>query len=163
SGTARNPSYTGGAGLGTPRDAVEDSHGNIYVSDPDLGVVRRISPEGVISIVAGQPRICHSGPPNLDGVPFGCDPPANDTGDGGSPLRAVLQQPGYLLLDRYDNLYISSPDAIRYVNFGTGGIEVHGVVVGPGKIGTVLRLPPAIDVTSLPGNPFGGPCNLASL
>lgn len=138
-GPARNVSYTTGADLGTPRDAVQDSKGNVYVADPDLAVVRRIAPDGTVSIVAGQLRTCQSLPPNSVGVPMNCDAPAADTGDLGPPSKAVLQQPGYLLLDRYDNLYVSSPDAIRYINFSDRDMLVQNVMVPAGTISTVLR------------------------
>lgn len=136
-GKARTgPGYLAGAGLGQPHDAVEDSKGNVYVADIGLGVVRRIAPDGTITTVAGRAFPCTSAPPSGQGYLASC-PPGVPSGDGGPPAKAVLQQPGWLLVDRYDNLYISDGGNVRYVNFRKSAVTVQDVTVQPGTIATV--------------------------
>ena len=130
--------YLEGAGLGQPHDAVEDSQGNVYIADIGLGVVRKVAPDGTVSTVVGTPFACTSAPPSGQGYLASC-PPGDPSGDGGPPQRAVLQQPGWLLVDRYDNLYISDGGSVRYVNFRSTALTVHEVRVEPGTIATVYE------------------------
>jgi sugar lactone lactonase YvrE len=126
-----------GAGAGAPHDVVTDGRGNTYVADIVLGVVRRIDRAGRVTTVAGRPLHCPSGNPAFTGA-APCPPPAA-AGDGGPATRAVLRAPGYLLVDRYDNLYISDGGRVRYVNFGAKPITVQGVTVPAGAIQTIVE------------------------
>lgn len=65
-----------------------DAAGNLYIADRDNNRVRRISPDGKISTVAGT------------GV-------AGNTGDGGLATLAQLSSPSSVALDSAGNLYIA--------------------------------------------------------
>ncbi|MBV9096781.1 MAG: hypothetical protein JO079_01875, partial [Frankiaceae bacterium] len=138
---ARNRAYLTGADLGDAVDAVTDSHGVTYAAIPNYGVVVRVGTDGTVSIAAGTPRACAVAPPLYVGLTLNCQPPVAGSGDGGRPQDAVLEDPESLLLDQYDNLYISDGEAVRYVNFGTHTLRPQGVAVRAGTIGTVFRHP----------------------
>ena len=76
------------ARLSDPYGLVFDARGNLYVAEPDEGVVRRIDKNGVITTVAG------TGKPGL-------------SGDGGPATKAKLNSPFGLALDAAGNLYIA--------------------------------------------------------
>lgn len=50
-----------GAKLGTIRDIVFDSAGNLFFSDPSIGLVRKIDTSGIISTVAGKGLLTPNG------------------------------------------------------------------------------------------------------
>jgi uncharacterized protein (TIGR03437 family) len=78
-----------------------DSKGNLYISDGGNARVRRISPDGVITTVAGN------------GTP-------GDSGDGGPAISAQIMNPRGLAVDAEGNLYIADTAAVRKIS--TGGI-----------------------------------------
>jgi hypothetical protein len=153
---ARDRAYLTGADVGDAVDAVTDSHGVTYAAIPDYGVVVRIDPTGTVSIAAGRPRSCRVAPPLYFGLSLGCQPPLAGSGDGGRPQDAILEDPENLLLDQYDNLYISDGDAVRYVNFGGRTYRPQGVAVPAGTIATVYRHP--VKRLHLPLFPTIGNC-----
>lgn len=138
---ARNRTYLTGADIGDAVDAVTDSHGVTYAAIPNYGVVVRVGTDGTVSIAAGTPRSCSVAPPFYFGLTLNCQPPPAGSGDGGRPQDAVLEDPESLLLDQFDNLYISDGDAVRYVNFGSHTLRPQGVTVRPDSIGTVYHRP----------------------
>ena len=75
-----------------------DTHGNLFVAQPDDNVVRRIDRNGTIAIVAGTGKAGYSG-------------------DGGPAAKAELARPDALAFDAKGNLYIGDHDngAIREV------------------------------------------------
>lgn len=101
--------YTGDGGaakaarLGTPVTIAFDASGNMYFSDIETTVIRKISPAGIISTVAGNGT-------------------RDYTGDGGAATNATLLSPSGIALDNAGNLYIADEDAnvVRMVN--TSGI-----------------------------------------
>jgi sugar lactone lactonase YvrE len=73
-----------------PEALVVDSKGNVYVSDSDL--LRKISPSGIVSTVAGQAELNHSvGPKDSDGP----------------GLKVSLAQMGGLAVDKHDYVYVA--------------------------------------------------------
>jgi len=76
----------GGATLSQPAGIVFDGAGNLYVADAGNNRIRKISPQGVITTVAGG---------------------GNALGDGGPATSAMLAGPQGLALDRTGNLYVA--------------------------------------------------------
>ena len=90
------------APLGSVYSVVVDTDGNVYVSDPGNHMVMRISPDGNLTVVAGN------------GIP-------GFSGDGGPATSASLNGPQGLALDSAGNLYIADQfnQRIREVSGGT--------------------------------------------
>ncbi len=86
--------FTGDAGQATtarftaPEGVAVDSFGNLYIADTGNSRVRRLTPTGVITTVAGNGR-----------TGFG--------GDGGLAINAIVSRPRRLAFDNAGNLYIS--------------------------------------------------------
>jgi len=94
------------AQLGTPTSIAVDAGGNIYFSDYDNNVVRKVTVStGIITTVAGN------GKPEYDG-------------DGGLATKAGLKWPEFVNVDLSGNLYIAdySNCTVRKVNASTGVI-----------------------------------------
>ncbi len=75
------------AELALPHDVVFDSAGNLYVSNFSSNDIRSISPDGVISTIAGT---------NSGGF----------SGDGGPATAAEMSGPRAMSIDDEDNLYV---------------------------------------------------------
>lgn len=75
------------AGL-SAADVVVDGQGNLLISDSINNLIRKVTPAGVISTVAGTRQPGY-------------------TGDGGPASAATLQFPGGLAMDKAGNLYIA--------------------------------------------------------
>jgi serine/threonine protein kinase, bacterial len=94
-----------------------DRAGNIYLSHRSKNRIRKVTPDGIITTVAGN------------GV-------AGYSGDGGPALQAALNFPAGLALDEHDNLFIAdrnnhrirkvSPDGIITTVAGTGVPDFDG-------------------------------------
>jgi DNA-binding beta-propeller fold protein YncE len=91
------------AGLNYPQGIAVDSAGNILIADSQDHRIRKVTPDGIITTVAG------SSP--LPG-------PGGFSGDGGPALNAQLNYPTDVAVDRTGNLYIadSSNNRIRKVS-----------------------------------------------
>jgi sugar lactone lactonase YvrE len=98
-------------GVGGQAGLLVDGRGNLLVSD--ITRVRRISPSGIISTIAG------TGAPGLP------------SGDGGPATAARLSLPEGLAMDGQGNLYIADWNAVRKVS--PAGIIT--TVAGTGKVG----------------------------
>ena len=87
------------ATLSSPYGLALDNGGNLYISDFDSHVVRRVSTDGIITTVAGTGK---------DGY----------SGDNGSATAAVLSSPVGIAIDRSGNLLICDRrnNRIRMVN-----------------------------------------------
>jgi DNA-binding beta-propeller fold protein YncE len=88
--------------LHDPFGLAVDAHQNVYVSE--LNRVRKITPGGTITTVAGQP------PKTSKGI-----------GNGGPAIAATLSHPGGLAVDAQGNLYIADIGhaAIRKITYGS--------------------------------------------
>ncbi len=106
-----NPGYSGDGGparraeLSYPSGVAVAADGSVYVADTDNHVVRRISPSGGITTVAGTGGICEEddGGGDEEEPP----PPADHCGDGGPALQARLTQPRGVVLAPDGRLYIA--------------------------------------------------------
>jgi len=100
--------YGGDGGLATqafldrPRDVAMDLTGNLYVADTGNHRVRKITPSGSISTVAG------TGSPGF-------------SGDNGPALAAALNSPSGVVADLQGNVYISDTNNNRVRKVGRDG------------------------------------------
>lgn len=108
------------ARLNEPSGLDIDAAGNLYVADACNHRIRRISPAGLVTTVAGS-------------GPAGCGSGAY-AGDGGSALGARLNTPRDVAVDRSGNLYIADTlnCAVRRVDANTSVITT---VAGTGVCG----------------------------
>ena len=142
--------------LNSPADVVLDAAGNLYIADSGNNRIRKVTPDGTISTVAG------SGPTGASTGGF--------SGDGGPATRALLNNPTGVAVDAAGTLYIADTgnDRIRKVN--TDGIisTVAGGGSNPnwlnGDPATTAKLyyPTGIAV-DLAGNLYIGETNAAEI
>lgn len=91
------------AQLSAPRGVAVDAQGNVYIADSGNHRVRRVTPDGLISTIAGTGR------PEF-------------AGDGGPAREASLASPQSLAVDAQGNLYIADVTNRRVRRIGTDGI-----------------------------------------
>src|SRR5580658_9228323 len=101
--------------LDQPEGMVVDSAGNLYIADAANARVRKVSPAGIITTIAG------TGQPGFSG----------DNGPAGS---AQLNQPYGVALDSSGNLYIADFGNQRVRRVATGGTIT--TVAGNGQTGS---------------------------
>lgn len=122
--------YTGNGGFATqarlsgPEAITIDGNGNIYVADNGNHVIRKITPTGIISTVAGNGT-------------------AGFLGDGGQATAARLNGPAGVAIDGSGNLYISDQANHRIRKVTSGG--VISTVAGSGTAGWVGDGSPATN------------------
>ncbi len=104
------------AALSRPVSIDFDSAGNLYLTDSDNDAIRKVTPQGVISTVAGTPG------------QFGF------SGDGGPATSALINFPIGVAVDGAGNIYICDNDnnRIRKVTAATGVIST---IAGNGLAG----------------------------
>ncbi|MGO4880484.1 MAG: hypothetical protein ACLP59_06625 [Bryobacteraceae bacterium] len=122
------------AQLAQPEGMALDSAGNLYIADAANHRVRKVTPAGVISTVAGN------GHPGF-------------SGDNGPASSAQLNQPYDLAMDAAGNLYIADYGNQRVRAIGTNGNIT--TVAGGGSSGASGDGGPAVSATLL------GPRNVA--
>lgn len=92
------------ASLYEPYGIVEDANGNIYFVETGRAVIRKVTPKGILSTVAGQ----------YGGGGF--------SGDGGRAINAELNGPYGLAIDARGNLYVADYTNRRIRKISTAGI-----------------------------------------
>src|ERR1035441_6794037 len=110
--------YSGDGGPATaaamlgPTDCVSDSAGNLYITDRGNSRIRRVSPTGTISTLAGNGTAGYSG-------------------DGGLATEAEIFQPFQLAIDAAGNLYIADWGNSRVRKITPAGIITTVAGGGP--------------------------------
>lgn len=132
--------YSGDNGPGTdaslnePTAIALDSKGYLYICDTDNSVIRKLSPDGIITTIAGQE--------------IGGEPAAGHYGDGGFATKALLSFPRGIAVDSSGNVYFSDTqnNVIRWLQPQTPSIAGGGVVnaasfgkgISPGALATIF-------------------------
>ena len=108
-----------GAELHSPAGIALDASGNLYIADQGNGVIRKVTPTGTITTVAGN---------NETGF----------SGDNGPATNATLYEPAGVAVDSAGNLYIADTgnNRIREVN-------TSGVITTIGSTKPTAATPPA--------------------
>ena len=88
-----------------------DETGNLFIADPNYNRVRKVSPDGMITTVAGNGA-------GVAGVPMGGVP----IGDGGPATEAGLLWPTSVAVDRAGNLFIADPGNGRIRKVSPDGV-----------------------------------------
>ena len=105
--------YSGDGGQATaarlfgPRGLAFDRSGNLYISDTDNNVIRKVDTAGVITTVVGTGKF--AGELNDDIIDYG----GAFSGDGGASGKAELWGPRGIAFDSSGNLYLS--DTMNFV------------------------------------------------
>ena len=104
------------AELNLPSDVLIDGAGNLYIADAGNNRIRKVTPSGTISTIAG---IANNG----------------FAGDGGPAVQATLNYPWGLALDATGNLYVSedSNSRVRKIT-GVGTVSVTTPSLSAGSV-----------------------------
>ena len=100
------------AQLSGPSGVASDASGNLYIADRDNHRIRKVTPAGIITTVAGNGLLGFSG-------------------DGGPATSAQLAYPNSVAVDTAGNLYIPDGNNFRIRKVTPGGIIT--TVAGDGK------------------------------
>lgn len=103
-----------GAMLSVPEGVAVDTSGNLYIADRNNSRVRKVSPGGVITTVAGNGIYGYSG-------------------DGGAATSATINSPKSVAIDALGNLYITDSGNSRIRRVSAAGIIT--TVAGNGTAG----------------------------
>jgi uncharacterized protein (TIGR03437 family) len=118
------------AQFSSPQRVALDAAGNLYISDKGNSRIRKVTPDGTISTVAGNGTYGYSG-------------------DGGSATKAQLSYPYGIAVDSVGNLYMADNGVIRKVapngiistvagggnaNPGDGGPATNAVLYHPNDV-----------------------------
>lgn len=119
------------AELNNPKGLAVDAQGNIYVADFGNNCIRKITPSGTISTIAGN---------NTSGF----------SGDGGAATAAQLNNPAGIAIDAQGNIYIADAGNNRIRKIAAGNITT---IAGNGKTAFSGNYVPA--ATASLNNPSG--------
>ncbi len=93
------------ASLGSPGGLAVDSGGNLYIADSGGNRVRQVTPDGIITTVAG-----------------GAPPFNRNIGDGGPATSAILNSPTSVAVDSSGDLYIADAGNNRIRQVSPSGV-----------------------------------------
>lgn len=110
-----------------------DRQGNLYIADTQNDKVRKVTPDGIISTVAGGGTPGHC---------LGSSPPL-DVGDGMPGVDAVLCQPHGLVIDGQGNLLIADTGDNRVRKLAPDGMI--STIAGTGQAGLTADGTLAVD------------------
>src|SRR5262249_26744320 len=108
------------AGMIGPLDVFADQSGNLYIADSQSNRIRKVTPSGIISTVAGAGNAGFTGNPAF-------------SGDGGPATEALLSDPHGVAIDRDGNLFIADSRNHRIRKVTPSGII--STVAGTGDPG----------------------------
>jgi sugar lactone lactonase YvrE len=134
------------AELQFPQGVAVDAAGNVYIADTFNSVIRKVTPSGTISTVAG------TSPSSPCLVSVNCFT-GGFSGDGGAATSAELNNPQGVAVDAAGNLYISDTDNSRIRKVTAAGII--STIAGNGSFGFSGDGGPATSAA------FGGPEGIA--
>jgi uncharacterized protein (TIGR03437 family) len=121
--------------LNNPTGVAIDTSGNLYIADAQNNRIRRVSPSGIITTIAGNGTAAFSG-------------------DGGPAVAASLDFPRGIALDASGNLLISDNGRIREVLASQSAPSVNaGGIVNGASFGTQVVAPG--EIVSLFGADLG--------
>ncbi|MFN0112791.1 MAG: BACON domain-containing protein [Blastocatellia bacterium] len=105
------------AQIARPYQIAVDGAGNLFIAELDNHIIRKVTPGGVISTIAGTPRV------------------SGFSGDGELATTARLNQPGGVAVDGSGNVYISdvTNNRVRKINAADGKIST---IAGNGQLGS---------------------------
>ncbi len=103
------------ANLTWPEDVAVDASGNLYIADTAADAIRKVTPAGIITTVAGTGT-------------------AGFSGDGGPATSAQIKTPSGVAVDRSGNLYIADTYNLRIRKVTPDGIIT--TVAGGGTVYT---------------------------
>ena len=124
------------ASLNLPEGLAIDGAGNIYIADTENSRIRKVTPAGIISTVAGNgQRGRFPSSPGSAGIisTLVGTGKAGFAGDGGPAASASLSAPGALAVDRAGNLFIADTSNYRIRKVTPGGTIT--TVAGNGQAG----------------------------
>jgi sugar lactone lactonase YvrE len=136
-GTVTDARFDGPSGI------VTDRAGNLYITEPRNDDIRQISPEGIVSTLAGL------------------DSPGNTDGTG---TEARFSGPAALAIDSAGNLYVADEDnhTIRMISSAGEVTTLAGLAGHPGYrdgVGTAARFNQPVSVAvDADGNVYVGEC-----
>ncbi|PIQ24334.1 hypothetical protein COW36_24080 [bacterium (Candidatus Blackallbacteria) CG17_big_fil_post_rev_8_21_14_2_50_48_46] len=99
--------------MNQPTDVALDPFGNLYITDTGNHLIRKVTPEGKMSTVAGQYTpdtkvVDTNGNGRLDDEVPSYIPIGETSGDGGPAYKARLKEPTYIACDPYGGVYFTS-------------------------------------------------------